>query len=63
MKLSDFLLAEVLPDGERHGREPGPGAGHVPHYAPAVLHGIVALDRVVISGKVESSVETTCTYL
>ena len=44
-----LLLAEVLPDGERHGGQPGPGAGHVAGDGPGVRVGVVALDGVVVA--------------
>ena len=51
MESSHFLLAEILPDGQSHGGEPGPGARHVAHHGPGVLPGVIALYRVVISEK------------
>ena len=49
MESLHFLLAEILPDGQSHSREPGAGARHVPHHGPGVLPGVIALYRVVIS--------------
>ena len=46
---SHFLLAQILPDGESHCTEPGPGAWHVTHHCPGVLHWVITLYGVVIS--------------
>ena len=45
----DLFLAQIFPDGESHGGQPGPGAGHVSHDGPSVGLRVVALDGVVVS--------------